>query len=95
MPENETVQFKLESDDVVHSFYVPEFLFQRDLIQGINNVVDIKATNPGTFIGECTNLCGTYHAFMRFEVDVMPPKQFNQWMAQQAPNSIHCVGGSC
>jgi cytochrome c oxidase subunit 2 len=95
MPENETVQFKLESDDVVHSFYVPEFLFQRDLIQGINNVVDIKATNVGTFIGECTNLCGTYHAFMRFEVDVMPPKQFGQWMAHQAPNSIHCVGGSC
>jgi cytochrome c oxidase subunit 2 len=95
MPENETVQFKLESDDVVHSFYVPEFLFQRDLIQGINNVVDIRAHNVGTFIGECTNLCGTYHAFMRFEVDVMPAKQFGQWMGSQAPNSIHCVGGSC
>jgi cytochrome c oxidase subunit 2 len=95
MPENETVQFRLESDDVVHSFYVPEFLFQRDLIQGINNVVDIHATSPGTFIGECTNLCGTYHAFMRFQVDVMPPKQYNQWYARQQPNSIHCVGGSC
>jgi cytochrome c oxidase subunit II len=95
MPENEPVQFTLESDDVVHSFYVPEFLFQRDLIQGINNVVDITATQPGTFIGECTNLCGTYHAFMRFEVDVMPPKAFGQWMAQQPANSIHCVGGSC
>jgi cytochrome c oxidase subunit 2 len=95
MPEHETVQFKLESDDVNHSFFVPEFGFQRDMIQGINNVIDINVTSPGTWIGECTQLCGTYHAFMRFEVDAMPVKQFNHWMANQAPNSIHCVGGSC
>ena len=35
------------------------------------------------------------HAFMRFEVDVMSPKAYGQWMAQQPANSIHCVGGSC
>jgi cytochrome c oxidase subunit II len=94
MPEHEVVQFTLQSDDVNHSFYVPEFLFKRDLIQGINNVVDINVTRTGTFIGECTQLCGTYHAFMRFEVDVMTPTGFNTWMKQQPMDSITCAGGS-
>ncbi len=93
MPDHETVQFKLQSADVNHSFYVPEFLEKRDLIQGIDNVIDINATKTGTFIGECTQLCGTYHAFMRFEVVVMTPAKFNTWMHQQPANSITCAGG--
>lgn len=93
MPEHETVQFTLQSDDVNHSFYVPEFLFKRDLIQGINNVVDINVTTSGTYIGECTQLCGTYHAYMRFEVDVMPPAAFNSWMSSHA-NTIHYAGSN-
>ncbi|MCU4186303.1 cytochrome c oxidase subunit II [Acidiferrimicrobium sp. IK] len=92
MPANETVQLQLLTDDVVHTFYVPEFLFQRDMIAGVNNVVDINVTKTGTFLGECTNLCGTYHAFMRFNVDVMPVNAFNAWMNSQAPGSIHTAG---
>jgi cytochrome c oxidase subunit 2 len=98
MPAHETVQFTLQSDDVNHSFYVPEFTFKRDLIQGINNVVDINVTRTGTYIGECTQLCGTYHAFMRFEVDVLSPSQYKKWYAGQHANTITCAGsnsGSC
>jgi cytochrome c oxidase subunit 2 len=98
MPEHETVQFTLQSDDVNHSFYVPEFLFKRDLIQGIDNVVDINVTEPGEWIGECTQLCGTYHAFMRFKVDVMTPSAYAAWYKDQPKNSITCAGtktGSC
>ncbi len=94
MPANETVQFTLRSDDVNHSFYVPEFLFKRDMIQGVNNVVDINVTQPGTFIGECTQLCGTYHAFMRFEVNVLPKQAYNAWYGHLKANTVHYAGGA-
>jgi cytochrome c oxidase subunit 2 len=94
LPEHETVQLTLQSDDVNHSFYVPEFLFKRDMIQGIHNVIDINVTTTGRWIGECTQLCGTYHAFMRFEVDVLPVSQFEAWYHAQAPNSINYTGES-
>jgi cytochrome c oxidase subunit II len=94
LPENETVQLNLKSDDVVHSFYVPEFLFQRDLIPGVKNTVDFNITKTGTWLGECTNICGTYHAYMKFRVDVMPVDQYNSWYAKQAPNSITNSGKS-
>jgi cytochrome c oxidase subunit 2 len=94
LPENETVQLNLVSDDVVHSFYVPEFLFQRDLIPGVHNVVDFNITKSGTWLGECTNICGVYHAYMKFKVEVMPPAQFNSWLASQKPGSVTNSGKS-
>jgi cytochrome c oxidase subunit 2 len=94
LPQHETVQMDLKADDVNHSFYVPEFLFKRDLIPGIHNVVDFNIDNTGTWIGECTQLCGVYHSFMRFKVDVMPPGQFNTWMAAQPAGSITQAGGA-
>lgn len=92
MPADEDVQMQIVSDDVVHDFYVPAFLFMRDMIPGINNVVDFNVTKTGRYLGECTALCGTYHAYMRFMVDVMPKNSFNSWMSSQAPNSIHNAG---
>ena len=91
MPAGETVQFTLQSDDVNHSFYVPEFLYQRDMIQGVNNVIDENIKAPGTFVGECTQLCGTYHALMRFEVEVMPKKAYDNWYKHLKP-TIHYAG---
>jgi cytochrome c oxidase subunit II len=94
MPADETVQLKLVTDDVNHTFYVPEFLFQRDLIAGINNVVDFNVQKTGRFLGECNTLCGTYHAYMRFMVDVMAPGEFSSWYAGQAPGSITQAGST-
>ncbi len=94
LPQNETVQINLRSDDVVHSFYVPEFLFQRDIIPGIKNDVDFNITKTGEWLGECTNICGTYHAYMKFRVKVMTDSDFNAWYAQQKPNSITNSGPS-
>ena len=92
MPAGETVQLHLVSDDVIHTFYVPEFLFQRDLIPGIHNVVDFNVVKPGLFTGQCNNICGVYHAYMRFLVEVLPISQYNQWYANQLPNSITTAG---
>ncbi len=94
LPARETVQLNLQADDVNHSFYVPEFLFKRDLIPGVDNKVDFNITTTGRWIGECTQLCGTYHAYMRFMVDVMPADQFNSWMSGQAPGSITQARGA-
>jgi cytochrome c oxidase subunit II len=92
MPTDKTVQFHVVSLDVVHTFYVPEFLFQRDMIPGIDNVFDINVTTPGVYRGQCNNICGQYHAYMRFLVDAMPPAEFNTWYSQQAPNSTTTAG---
>jgi cytochrome c oxidase subunit 2 len=85
LPAGETVQLNVYSEDVNHSFYVPEFLFKRDLIQGINNSFDINIdpTKTGRYIGECTQFCGTYHPLMRFWLQVLPKDQFTTWLAHQ------------
>jgi len=83
IPENETVRFNLSSPDVVHSFWVPEFLFKRDVIPGHPNHFEITATQTGTFTGHCSELCGLYHSRMLFTLKVVTPAQFQAWIAQQ------------
>jgi cytochrome c oxidase subunit II len=85
MPENETVKFVLNSLDVVHSFWVPEFVFKRDVIPNHTNSFQVTATKTGTYIGRCTELCGIYHSRMLFRLQVMTPQQFRAFMvAKQA-----------
>lgn len=92
MPSNETVQLHVVSLDVVHTFYVPEFLFNRDLIPGVNNVFDFNVTKPGLYPAQCNNICGQYHAYMRFLVQVMPPAQYATWYQNQPACSITTAG---
>jgi cytochrome c oxidase subunit II len=83
IPENETVKFTLNSLDVVHSFWVPVFLFKRDVIPDHTNYFQITATRTGTFIGRCTELCGIYHSLMLFKVKIVTPSQFTTYMHQE------------
>jgi cytochrome c oxidase subunit II len=83
IPDNETVRFNLSSPDVVHSFWVPEFLFKRDVIPGHPNHFEITATQTGTFTGHCSELCGLYHSRMLFTLKVVTPAQFQTWISQQ------------
>jgi cytochrome c oxidase subunit 2 len=83
IPEGETVQFNLTSPDVIHAFWVPEFLFKRDVIPGHPNHFSIKATQTGTFIGHCSELCGVYHSRMLFTLKIVTPSQYQTWIAQQ------------
>jgi cytochrome c oxidase subunit II len=84
IPVGETVQFNLTSTDVVHAFWVPEFLFKRDVIPDHPNHFTITATKTGTFLGHCSELCGIYHSRMLFWLKIVPQQQFQQDMAQQA-----------
>lgn len=83
IPDNETVKFTLNSTDVVHSFWVPVFLFKRDVIPDHTNYFQVTPTRTGWFIGRCTELCGIYHSLMLFKVHIVTPSQFKTFMAQQ------------
>ena len=90
IPKGETVQFNLTSQDVIHAFWVPEFLFKRDVIPGHPNHFAITATKTGTFTGHCSELCGLYHAKMLFTLKVVTPQQFQAVHgARSRPRRIH------
>jgi cytochrome c oxidase subunit 2 len=88
LPVDQTTQFDLVADDVIHSFWVPEFLSKRDLVPGIENRIDITPTELGSWAGHCAEFCGLDHWRMNFEVVVVPTDVFDRWVAaaQQAPD---------
>ncbi|ORW75548.1 cytochrome C oxidase subunit II [Mycobacterium saskatchewanense] len=89
LPTGKRIQFRLASADVVHTFWVPEFLFKRDVIPNAeaNNSVNVfqvdEITKPGAFVGHCAEFCGTYHSMMNFEVRAVAPNDFKAYMQQR------------
>ncbi len=78
LPQGESVQFRLESNDVIHSFWVPAFLFKMDVIPGRVNTFEITPKQLGRFRGKCAELCGQDHARMLFNVKVVTPDEYQQ-----------------
>nr|PZN47944.1 MAG: cytochrome c oxidase subunit II [Actinomycetota bacterium] len=77
------VRFVLESNNVIHSFWVPAFLFKMDVIPGVTNEFEIKTLDrTGVFAGRCAELCGQDHARMLFNVKLVPQDEFEQYMNQ-------------
>lgn len=80
IPMGETVRIQEHSRDVIHSFWVPEFLFKRDVIpQPKDNQFEFTATSLGHYVGRCAELCGTYHSQMNFEVRVVTPDKYEAY----------------
>jgi cytochrome c oxidase subunit 2 len=84
LPVGQPVHLELVSADVQHSFYVPRFLFKRDVIPGRVNHFDLTLSEPGTYQGECAFICGLDHARMGFKVQALPPAEFQRWLAARA-----------
>ena len=86
VPTGKIVQFTLASQDVIHGFYVPEFLFKRDVFprperNNTDNVVQIgPIQQQGAFVGRCTEMCGTYHSMMNFELRAVPDGVYQQYI---------------
>ena len=86
LPAGKRIEFEQASADVIHSFWVPEFLFKRDVFpnpkenhsENIWQVAEI--TETGAFVGRCAEMCGTYHAMMNFEVRVVEPAAFKTYL---------------
>ena len=86
LPAGQTTHLFLHSPDVIHAFYVPQFLFKRDVVPGLNNQfdLDIPASDAGqTYRGQCAELCGVGHRIMTFEVHALAPADFEAWMQKQ------------
>jgi cytochrome c oxidase subunit 2 len=81
LPKGESVQFRLVSDDVIHSFWVPAFLFKMDVIPGRTNQFQVTPKQLGTFKGKCAELCGQDHARMLFNVKVVSPTEYDQYVS--------------
>ncbi len=80
LPVGKTVQIDLVSNDVVHSFLVPEFDFSRMALPGVVNRFDFNVTKSGIYRAQCNNICGLYHAQMFFHVVALPAAQFDAWV---------------
>ena len=83
VPTGETVLIRLQSKDVIHSFYVPLFNYKLDVIPGRINQFDITVTEPGTYGGQCAEFCGLGHADMFFTVRAVARSDFDAWVSQQ------------
>jgi cytochrome c oxidase subunit 2 len=82
LPVDEKVRFELTSPDVIHSFWVPDFLFKMDVIPGRLNQFELTPNKIGTFAGRCAELCGVDHARMLFNVKVVERAEFDAYIAE-------------
>lgn len=86
LPAGKRIEFEQASADVIHSFWVPEFLFKRDVFPDpkanhSENVWQVsEITKTGAFVGRCAEMCGTYHAMMNFEIRVVSPEDFKTYL---------------
>jgi cytochrome c oxidase subunit 2 len=83
VPVGEPVHVTLTSPDVVHSFYVPLFLFKRDAIPGRPNTFEFTVEDEGTYRGQCAEFCGVNHDLMTFSVKAVPRTDYLAWLSAQ------------
>jgi cytochrome c oxidase subunit 2 len=80
VPVNRTIQFKMHAQDVIHSFWVPQWRIKKDNVPGITTTAIVTPDKVGTYQLICTELCGFGHASMRAKVVVQPEAQFDKWV---------------
>jgi cytochrome c oxidase subunit 2 len=81
VPINKVVKVVTTGADVIHSWTVPAFGVKMDAVPGRLNETWFKATQTGTFYGQCSELCGARHAFMPIEVKVVSQPEFDAWLS--------------
>ena len=94
VPVGAVVHVNLISDNVIHSFWVPELVGKTDVIPGHNNTTWFRADKTGQYRGECTEFCGTQHAHMDYVVVVDSPSDYSTWLAAQQTPGASPVAGS-
>ena len=81
IPTGKKVRFLITGNDVIHSWWVPDFGVKRDAVPGLFTAAWAKTDKPGIYVGECTELCGLGHAFMPVVVEVKEEAEYNEWLA--------------
>ncbi|MFP6802293.1 MAG: cytochrome c oxidase subunit II [Pseudomonadales bacterium] len=83
LPTNKKVRFLTTSNDVIHSWWVPDFAVKQDAIPGFINEAWARLDQPGLFRGQCAELCGKDHAYMPVVVEVRLEAEFDKWIDDQ------------
>ncbi|MDT8403563.1 cytochrome c oxidase subunit II [Sulfuriflexus sp.] len=83
LPVGKKVRFLVTSNDVIHSWWVPDFAVKKDAIPGYINEIWARADEEGTYRGQCAELCGKDHGFMPIVVDVVSEDEYTKWTSAQ------------
>jgi len=94
LPEGKRVRLILNSEDVIHSFYVPAFRMKMDLVPGHDEAMVFEPTTAGTYDLFCTEFCGTAHSEMRGKIIVMRPEDFARWLQAHPPDDAMASQGA-
>ena len=86
--ERVSIYLTLESNDVIHSFWVPQLGGKKDVVPNHINHLWLEPTMPGTYVGQCAEYCGTQHANMLITVVVHPEEDFEAWVAHQQTDAV-------
>lgn len=83
LPTDTKIRFVITADDVIHAWWVPALGWKQDAIPGIVNEAWTEIKVPGTYRGQCAELCGKDHGFMPIVVRAVPKAEFESWLAAQ------------
>lgn len=83
LPINKKIRFLMTGNDVIHSWWVPELAIKKDAIPGFINETWTRINTPGTYRGQCAELCGAQHGFMPIVVKAVTEEEFATWLANQ------------
>jgi len=98
VPTNRKILFYETSKDVIHSFWVPDLLFKRDVFPGnIENKFQVTVDKEGAYVGRCAEFCGAYHSMMNFEVRAVSPEDYQRYIAARkqglsTPQALKSIG---
>jgi cytochrome c oxidase subunit 2 len=82
IPVGTNIRVQVAGSDVIHSWFVPSFGFQEYAVVGRLNEAWINVNNPGTYYGECNQICGVNHAFMPIKVVALSQADFDKWLTE-------------
>jgi cytochrome c oxidase subunit 2 len=85
VPAGQPIALRMQANDVIHAFWVPQFRLKQDVIPGQPTLLSFTATRPGRYPIVCAELCGPYHGGMRSTVIVDEPETFQAWVNQNSP----------
>ena len=82
LPVNQKVEIKIDSRDVIHSFWIIDFLYKKDMIPAKSNYMYFIPQKEGTYQGKCAELCGEYHSLMLFNVEVVSQAEYDAYVEE-------------
>lgn len=92
VPQGRPVKISLSSKDVIHSFYVPAFRIKMDAVKGLHTYLWFLPDHAGTFNILCAEYCGLGHSEMSADLKVVPPADFDAWLARKEPEPVQAKG---